>query len=113
MEAHVSTIQKPSFRYEQTQDRQVNDLQRGLARQILPFSRHPWAYGAQVGPFTFTAGQIITANHPLGKIPTGFFPVDVTGGYGSFQRVPQSATLDATTIKIQAQNACAATFWVY
>jgi len=55
-----------------------------------------------VGPFTFTAGQMITIDHKLLRQPTEWLAVDIFGGYGSFQRISWSTT----SIKIQSQNAC-------
>lgn len=57
---------------------------------------------------TFTAGQIKVLNHGLGRKPTRWVHSDVSGGYASFVRTDW----DETTISIQSQNACSATFLI-
>lgn len=61
-----------------------------------------------LGPFTFTAGQIIVIDHRLRRQPVEWSPIDVITGYGSFRRTAWSTL----SISIQAQNACTATFRV-
>ena len=60
-------------------------------------------------PITFTAGQQIRIAHKLGRKPLEWSVKDVSGGYGSFQRVGEA---DESFIVIQSQNACTAVFQV-
>lgn len=55
-----------------------------------------------LGPFTFTAGGSQAIQHKLARQPTEWTVIDVTGGYGVFQRT----AWDTSTITIQSQNAC-------
>lgn len=57
---------------------------------------------------TFTAGQTLSLAHKLGRVPRAWVLLDVSGGYGSFQRT----AWDSKTITIQSQNGCTAAWWV-
>jgi len=90
---------------EQTADRASGAIQVTL-RQLQERVNAMGAPSIIVGPFTFTAGQMITIDHKLLRQPTEWLAVDIFGGYGSFQRISWSTT----SIKIQSQNACMVKF---
>lgn len=90
---------------EQTGDRQTLAMQRVMRdAQRAINSRGP----SPVSPaaVTFTAGQQVSINHGLGRVPLEWAVSDVTGGYGVFQRI----SWDDKVVTIQSQNACTARF---
>lgn len=92
---------------EQINDRQLIAIQRTTrqaAQAVNAFGPPPRI----IGPFTFTAGQALQLNHGLARQPSAWTCVDVTGGYGLFQRT----AWDDKTVTIQSSNACTAWFRV-
>lgn len=90
---------------EQTQDPQTMAIQEVLRQaQIAVNGRGNPPQSSDA--VTFTAGQILEIAHLLGRQPVEWSVVDVTGGYGSFQRI----SWDDRFIVIQSQNACTANF---
>lgn len=86
---------------EQTDDRQTLAMQATQRRTQLAVNQR----GAPpniLGPFTFTIGQVQAIQHKLARQPTEWAVIDVTGGYGLFQRT----AWDVNTISIQSSNAC-------
>lgn len=86
---------------EQTNDQQTLSIQATQQRTASAVN----SLGAPpnvLGPFTFTAGQTLKIVHKLARMPTEWATLDVTGGYGSFQRM----AWDAATVSLKSQNAC-------
>lgn len=90
---------------ENTGDAQQNSIQ-STQRKTQQYANSLGATPADLDAVTFTAGQQIRISHKLGRVPTEWWPRDVMGGYGSFQRI----SWDATYITIKSLNACTATF---
>lgn len=105
----MALTNKVAFKFEQTDDRQINQLQQNLQALAQSVTNSPWANGTQIDTVAFSAGQTQQLNHKLGRAPLGFFPIDVQGSYGAFYRTAS----DTKTISIRSQNACSAVFWVY
>lgn len=105
----MALVNKTALKFEQTEDRQINQLQRNVQALALAVISQPWANGVASDNVTFTATQTQQINHKLGRAPVGFFPIDVQSGYGAFYRT----ALDDKTISIRSENACTARFWVY
>lgn len=92
---------------EQTKDRQtlaLQETQRRTAVAANGFGPVP----VTLAPYTFIAGESHRFVHGLGRTPVAWWPVDVTGDYGSFYR----AAWDTNAITIVSQNASTATFRV-
>lgn len=109
----MALTDKQPYRYQQTGDRQVNQLQSDMRNLSLSVTSQPWANGTETDDTVFTVGQTLVLNHGLGRAPLGFFVIDCSGGYGAFYRTAQTGTLDNNTIQLRSQNACTARFWVY
>lgn len=90
----------------QSKDRQFTEIQRSANETKFYMNQVPDAHSVKSAPTTFTAGQSITFSHKLKRVPTEIRVVWVTGGYG----VWLVTAADASTITIQMQNACTATF---
>lgn len=90
---------------EQFVDRQDNTVQTNMRRIAMAVNQRG---GPPIvhGPFTFTAGGQVRIEHKLLRQPVEWPAIDVTGGYGVFQRI----SWDDKAIVIQSQNACTATF---
>lgn len=94
---------------EQTNDPQIDRIQNNIGNAARLLNALPFRRGVQVGPLAFTAGGTQALKHRLNRVPSGWFPLSITGGYGVFQQT----AVDKATLTIQSQNACTATFWVY
>ena len=86
---------------EQTQDRQTLAMQ-ATQQKTAKAVNNRGAPPNVLAPVTFTAGQVIKILHKLQRQPTEWSVLDVSGGYGAFQRT----AWDAASITIQSQNAC-------
>lgn len=87
---------------EQTNDRQTLTMQT-VSRKTAKAVNAQGAPSNVLGPIKFTAaGQTIKILHKLARQPADWRIVDVTGGYGVFQRI----AWDTSTISIQSSNAC-------
>jgi hypothetical protein len=90
---------------EQTDDYQLDAIQQTIRdTQQMVNARGPQP--VLTGALTFSAGQAIIIEHKLGRQPQEWVPIDVSGGYGVFQRISWSDKM----IKLQSQNACTARF---
>lgn len=67
---------RPVLRYEQTEDRQVNQIQRNINEVFRTVMDPEWIFGHDVRELTFTAGQTRSINHGLGRAPRGFIVID-------------------------------------
>lgn len=90
-----------------TGDRQTQDMQVQAKRIAVGLDRRG-AAPLITDELTFTAGEVKTIDHGLGRQPREFQCVDVTGGYGSFRRTGWTSR----TITIQSENTCVARFRV-
>lgn len=100
----VPRTQIPSVR-EQTGDRRIDAIQSHV-KQVASAVNQRGAAPNVLGPYTFAIGGTVTINHGLMRMPSEWQCVDVTGGYGLFQRT----AWDDRTITIQSSNACTAWF---
>ena len=96
----VAVTQLPP-QIEQTNDRQTLRMQT-IQRKTQKVLNARGGPPVVLGPLTFTAGQTQTILHKLGYQPVEWAVIDVTGGYGVFQRTKW----DVNGITIQSQNAC-------
>jgi|SRR5215472_1742706 len=90
---------------QQTGDRQTLAIQARL-KNVERVVNQLGAPSIVTAATKFTAGQKVSFNHGLSRVPTIWEVVDVVGGYGAFQRI----SWDNLTIVIQSQNACTAQF---
>lgn len=110
----MALTQKAPFRFQQTADRQTNDLQRFADARVRSVVEQPWANGIKIGPVVFPGpSSSMIVNHGLGRVPNGFFPIDVQTNVGSFMRIPQTQSLDKASIQIVSLYQCTAIFWVF
>lgn len=86
---------------EQTDDQQTISMQATQQRTAAAVNGRG-APANVLGPFTMVAGTPLKILHKLARMPTEWSIMDVTGGYGSFQRI----AWDKNTITLQALNAC-------
>lgn len=100
-------VERTPFVTEQTGDRRLQSIQATTRRVAVGLDRQG-SPPLITSELTFTAGEVKTIDHGLGRQPTEFTPVDVTGGYGSFRRTGWNTK----TITIQSENACVARFRV-
>lgn len=92
---------------EVTGDRQTQNIQaQGNRVRVGLNARGPEP--VTTDDLTFTAGEVKTIDHKLGRLPIEWVVVDCVTGYASFRRI--GATIK--TITLQSQNACTARFRV-
>lgn len=92
---------------EQTGDSVLNSIQSTQQRTAAAVNSRG-APPNVLEPVTFTAGGQVKMSHKLQRLPTEWDAIDVTGGYGKFQRV----SWDDVYITIQSEDACTAVFRV-
>ncbi len=89
---------RPVIRYEQTADRQVNQLQRNFQEALRAVLDAEWLFGTDVRDLTFTAGQTRSVDHGLGRVPKGFIVIDAqTAAPLLYQSNAGSYTVDITS----------------
>jgi hypothetical protein len=103
--ALVRTQLAPSI--QQTGERQSLAVQETL-RQAQNAINNQGAPGVTLDPVSFTAFATHAIKHKLGRVPSSWVVVDVTNGFGSFQRI----SWDDSIIEIQCDVSCVATFRV-
>lgn len=105
----------PPAQLQQSDDRQVNDLQRQIAQATKAMKSHPHGDGLYIARAqAFTAGGTVTIQHGLGRAFVGHEVKNVSGAFSRFIIVPNNdANLDKRQIKIQSEAACTADVWVY
>jgi hypothetical protein len=100
-------VERIAFTTEQTDDRQTLSMQ-ATSRRVADAVNAHGAAPLITDELTFTAGEVKTINHGLGRQPTEWGATDVVTGYGSFRRTGWNTK----TITIQSENACTARFKV-
>lgn len=98
------TQQAPVIR--QSPDRILNDAQRDSNVIRRSVNAVPDVNSAKMAAVTFAAGGTQRIQHRLGRVPTEFRAVWITGGYGAFFIV----SADNAFVVMQSQNVCTATF---
>jgi hypothetical protein len=109
----------PPLRFQQTEDRIVNDVARKLAEALqnipalVPFLDGQPLLGTDGAGTAFTAGQTITFGHQLGRAPKGLICIDAVTADWSGRRVPFNTAQDLTDIAIRSTNAGTFKFWIW
>lgn len=100
--------------FQQTDDRQTNDLQRGLSAAGAPARAVPFSNGNLITGLVFTAGQTRDIDHGLARAYAGFF---VTRAQGNEPLLYEPATLPANLrpAKLRLTSVKAGTYdvWVF
>lgn len=100
---------KVALKFEQTADRQVNQLQENANAAGKALNRMPMLNGITTDSTVFTGGGTVQIFHRLGYVPKGWVCIDVITGDGTFRRT----AWDSNSISIRSANACTAIFLVF
>lgn len=100
-------------RFEQTDDRQVNSLQKTAAKTVTKLNACPFIEGYDTGYLTYTSGETKAVTHKLGRLPTGFIVIDAYGGYIGSRRDETATGTTTSFVRIQCEHAGTYRFWIY
>lgn len=98
---------------QQTRDRSVNDAQTQAARTGQALNNFPLQPGVIVTGVAGSVGPVLTVNHKLGRVPTGWF---IVRSYGFVTGTVAMIEVGPSTDKVLllgAQGTFTADIWVF
>lgn len=104
----MRTISPLAVRYEQTEDRQLNQVQRNIHEWLNVLAAYGPLWGNTLTQ-TFAAGQNLSLDHGLGRQPIGWMVWDARTAAAEIYRT----AWDAKTISLTSVNAGSYTLRVF